>query len=77
VRKPLAVERRDIIATTGPSVYGYKRMEKAISPQGKTYIFLGAREGEVYLELETKTPGAEPFIKIDSSEFARWKRKDM
>lgn len=74
MRKPLAVQRRDYIARSGPSIYGIKRMDRVISPEGETFIFLGVREGEVYLEREDKARG-EPFLVVDSSSFARWSKK--
>ncbi|HOM71392.1 MAG TPA: hypothetical protein PLU88_03110 [Armatimonadota bacterium] len=71
MRKPVAVQRRDYIASTGPSIFGIKRMDKVTSPQGEKFTFLGVREGEVYVEREDKTKG-EPFVIIDTSEFSRW-----
>jgi hypothetical protein len=70
----LAVERRDYIAKSGPSIYGIKRMEKVVSPQGEMFTFLGVREGEVFLEREDKTKD-EPFLTVDSSEFSKWTKK--
>jgi len=75
MRKPVAVQRRDYIASSGPTIYGIRRMDKVTSPRGETFIFLGVREGEVILERETKTPQSEPFVIVDSSEFAAWKKK--
>ena len=74
MRKPLAVQRRDYVAKSGPSIYGIKRMDKVVSPQGEIFIFLGVREGEVYLERENKAKG-EPFLTVDSSDFASWKKE--
>lgn len=73
MRKPLAVQRRDYVAGTGPSIYGIKRMDKVISPGGETFIFLGVKEGEVYLERENKTAG-DPFLITDSSKFSSWQK---
>jgi len=70
-KKPIAVQRRDIIANSGPSVYGITRNTKVKSPSGEAFIFLGVRDGEVWLEREDKTKG-EAFISVDSSEFADW-----
>ncbi|MDH7601116.1 MAG: hypothetical protein QHI38_03110 [Armatimonadota bacterium] len=71
--KPLAVIRRDIIASTGPSVYGIKRMDKVLSPQREVFVFLGVSDGICHLEREDKRK--EPvFIKVDSEEFANWKK---
>lgn len=75
MKKPLAVQRRDYIATSGPSIYGITRMDKVTSPGGETFIFLGVREGEVFLEQETKKPNADPFLVVDSTEFAKWEKK--
>ena len=74
MRKPLAVQRRDYIASSGPSIYGIKRMDRVASPQGEIFIFLGVREGAVYLEREDKTKG-EPFAVVDSSIFANWTKQ--
>lgn len=74
MRKPLAVQRRDYLASSGPSIYGIKRMDRVTSPEGEVFIFLGVREGHVYLEREDKTRG-EPFLDLDSSAFSRWSKK--
>ncbi|MBI2842506.1 MAG: hypothetical protein HYX78_03820 [Armatimonadetes bacterium] len=73
MRKPLAVQRRDYLVKSGPSIYGIKRMEKVVSPSGEIFIFLGVREGEVYLEREDKSKD-EPFVTLDSSEFAKYSK---
>lgn len=72
-RKPAAVVRRDIIASTGPSIYGLKRMEKVRRPGGEVFIFLGVSDGVAYLERDDKTKG-EPFIEVDSEELRDWGR---
>ncbi len=59
---------------TGPSIFGITRMDKVKSPTGELLIFLGVREGEVYLEREDKTKG-EPFVIVDSSEFMRFQKQ--
>jgi len=64
------------MSSSGPSIYGIKRMDKVVSPGGETFIFLGVREGQVFLERETKSPGAEPFLTIESTAFANWKKKE-
>lgn len=71
-KKPLAVLRRDIIANTGPSIYGIKRNDKIISPKGERFTFLGVGEGLAYLERDDKTKG-EPIIELESEELSRWK----
>lgn len=71
--KPLAVIRRDIIASTGPSVYGIKRQDKVVSPQGEVFIFLGVADGICHLEREDKTK-APVFVQVDSEDFATWKK---
>lgn len=71
--RPLAVVRRDIIAETGPSIYGIKRMERVISPKGEAFVFLGVGEGIVHVEREDKARG-EPFVEIDSADFSKWKK---
>ncbi len=71
--KPLAVIRRDILAGTGPSIYGTKRMEKVRSPEGEIFTFLGVCDGVVHVERDDKTKG-EPFREVDSEEFAKWKK---
>lgn len=73
MRKPIAVIRRDIIANTGPSIYGLKRMDKVISPSGELFTFLGVSEGIVHLERDDKTKG-QPFLEVESEEFAAWKK---
>lgn len=74
MNKPLAVQRRDYIANSGPTLFGSKRMDKMVSPQGEAFTFLGARDGEVILERDDKTKGT-PFVTIDSSEFSRWSKQ--
>lgn len=71
--KPTAVIRRDILSTTGPSIFGVKRMEKVRSPKGEIFSFLGVSEGVVYLERDDKTKG-QPFEEIESDEFNKWKK---
>jgi hypothetical protein len=73
LNKPAAVVRRDIIASTGPTIYGLKRMDRVRSPQGEVFVFLGVCDGLAYVERENKGKG-EPFLKIDSEEFAAWKK---
>lgn len=73
MRKPLAVVRRDYLVGTGPSIYGYKRMDRVASPEGEVFIFLGVKDGEVFLERYDKSKG-EPFMKVDSSDFTRWRK---
>jgi hypothetical protein len=73
MRKPLAVQRREYMASTGPTLFGMKRLDKCVSPKGQTCLFLGARDGEVYLECEDKAM-VDPFIKVDSDEFRQWKK---
>lgn len=71
--KPIAVVRRDIIASTGPGIYGIKRMDKVRSPRGETFTFLGVCDGVAHAERDDKTKG-EPFVEIDSEEFAGWRK---
>lgn len=71
--RPLAVVRRDILANTGPSIYGIKRMDKVHSPKGEMFTFLGVSEGIVHVERDDKTKGT-PFVEIDSEEFSKWKK---
>ena len=73
LKKPLAVIRRDIIASTGPTIYGLTRMDKVVSPKGERCAFLGVCDGVAYLEREDKAKG-EPIIEVDSGEFAIWKK---
>ena len=72
-KKPAAVMCRDIIAATGPGVYGIKRMDKVLSPKKELFTFLGVCDGVVHLEREDKTK-EEPFVEVDSEEFAAWKK---
>ncbi|MCE5313540.1 MAG: hypothetical protein ABFD49_02050 [Armatimonadota bacterium] len=73
MNKPIAVQRRDIIAATGPGIYGINRNDKVRSPKGETFIFLGVSEGIAHVERIDKTKGL-PFVEIDSSEFSRWQK---
>lgn len=73
MQKPIAVVRRDIIASTGPGIYGLKRMDKVRSPKGEIFTFLGVSEGIAYVERDDKTKG-KPFEEIDSEAFSAWKR---
>jgi hypothetical protein len=70
--KPIAVIRRDIMAATGPGIYGIKRLDKVKSPAGEVFTFLGVCDGVCHLERDDKTKGA-PFTEVDSEDFARWK----
>jgi hypothetical protein len=74
MEKPLAVQRRDYLANSGPSLFGIARMQKVVSPKGEVFIFLGAREGQVFLEREDKKKGS-PFVEIDSSEFRNYTKQ--
>ena len=71
--KPIAVVRRDILATTGPSIYGIKRHDKVRSPGGEIFTFLGVCDGVAHAERDDKTK-SNPFVEIDSEEFAHWKK---
>ena len=74
MNKPSAVVRRDIIASTGPSIYGIKRMEKVRSPEeGHVFTFLGVCDGVAHLERDDKSKG-QPFVEIESDAFAKWKK---
>ncbi|MDO8681939.1 MAG: hypothetical protein Q7N50_00460 [Armatimonadota bacterium] len=74
MEKPLAVQRKQYMANSGPSLFGVSRMQKVASPAGEIFTFLGAHEGMVYLEREDKTKG-KPFVEIDSSDFRDYKRQ--
>jgi hypothetical protein len=74
LQKPLAVQRRDYIANSGPTVFGFNRMDKVVSPGGEIFVFIGVRDGKVILEREDKTKG-EPFVVVDSSTFTQWKKQ--
>ncbi len=71
--KPLAVIRRDIMASTGPGIYGIKRSDKVKSPKGEFFIFLGVCDGIAYVEREDKTKG-EAFLEIDTEDFEDWRK---
>lgn len=73
MNRPIAVVRRDIIASTGPSIYGIKRSDKVRSPNSETFTFLGVCDGVVHVERDDKTK-SNPFVEVDSEEFARWKK---
>ena len=72
MEKPLAVQRRDYLANSGPSLFGVTRMQKVVSPEGEVFVFLGVHEGQVYLEREDKKK-APPFLEIETSEFRDYK----
>ena len=71
--KPIAVVRRDILAGTGPSIYGIKRNDRVVSPEGEVFTFLGVAEGIAHVEREDKTRG-KAFVEVDSEAFAKWRR---
>jgi hypothetical protein len=73
LQKPIAAVRRDIIASTGPAVYGIQRQDKVRSPQGESFTFLGVSDGVAYLERDDKTKG-KPFEEVDSELFAKWRK---
>ena len=71
--KPLAVTRRDIIASTGPGIYGISRMDKVRSPKSEVFMFLGVCDGIAYMERDDKTKG-EAIEEIDTEIFAKWRK---
>lgn len=71
--KPLAVIRRDIMANTGPGIYGIKRSDKVKSPKSELFTFLGVCDGIAHVEREDKTKG-EPFLEIDTEDFEDWRK---
>ncbi len=71
--KPIAVIRRDIVAQTGPSIYGIKRNDRVLSPEGEAFTFLGVAEGIAHVEREDKTRG-KAFVEVESEAFAKWRR---
>ena len=71
--KPTAVVRRDIIASTGPGIFGIKRMDKVLSPKREVFTFIGVCDGTVHVERDDKTKGA-AFEEIDSDVFRNWKK---
>lgn len=71
--KPTAVRRRDIIAATGPGIYGIQRMDKVRSPKAEVFTFLGVCDGLAYLERDDKAKGT-PFEEIDTEVFAKWRK---
>ena len=71
--RPIAVVRRDIIASTAPSIYGIQRMEKVRSPKGEIFAFLGVCDGVAHVEREDKTKGS-PFEEVDSEDFSKWRK---
>jgi hypothetical protein len=73
LQKPIAVVRRDIIAATGPGIYGMQRQDKVRSPQGEIFTFLGVCDGIVYVERNDKAKG-KPFEEVDSEVFAKWRK---
>ncbi len=73
LKKPIAVIRRDIMANTGPHIYGLDRLDKVRAHGKEIFTFLGVADGVVHLERDDKTKG-EPFVEIDSEDFADWKK---
>ncbi|MFQ3549099.1 MAG: hypothetical protein SNJ70_05060 [Armatimonadota bacterium] len=73
MNKPTAVRRKEIIANTGPSLYGVNRLDRVRSPKGEIFTFLGVCDGIAYIEREDKTKG-EPFIEIESENFETYKK---
>ncbi len=73
LNKPVAVVRRDIIASTGPTIYGISRMDKVRSPQNELFTFLGVSDGIAYLERDDKTKG-KAFVEVDTELFAKWRK---
>lgn len=73
LKKPVAVLRRDIIANTGPRIYGLNRMDKVISPSKEVFTFLGVADGIAHVERDDKNKG-EPFVEVDSEQFSDWKK---
>jgi hypothetical protein len=73
LNKPIAVIRREIIANTGPDIYGIKRNDRVRSPKGEIFIFLGVSEGIAHVERIDKTKG-NSFVEVDSGEFSRWQK---
>ena len=73
MNRPAAVVRRDIIASTGPGIYGIKRMDKVRSPEGDAFTFLGVCDGVAHVERVDKTKG-QPFVEVESDVFAKWKK---
>lgn len=71
--KPVAVVRRDIIAATGPGIYGMQRMDKVRSPKAEVFTFLGVCDGIAHVERDDKTKG-KPFEEIDTEVFAKWRK---
>lgn len=71
--KPIAVVRRDIIASTGPGIYGIKRMDKVRSPKGEMFTFLGVCDGIAHVERDDKSRG-EMFLEVDSEKFSDWRK---
>ena len=71
--KPTAVIRRDIIASTGPGIFGIKRMDKVLSPKKEIFTFIGVCDGIAHVERDDKTKGP-AFEEIDSDLFKNWKK---
>lgn len=71
--KPIAVVRRDIIAATGPGIYGIQRMDKVRSPRAEVFTFLGVCDGIAYLERDDKSKG-KPFEEIETEDFHKYRK---
>ena len=72
-KKPDAVVRRDIIANTGPSIYGFNRMDKVRSPKGELFTFLGVCDGVAHVERDDKSKGP-AFEEIESEDLGKWRK---
>lgn len=71
--RPTAVVRKEIMNSTGPSIYGTQRLDKVRSPKGEVFTFLGVCDGIVHLEQEVEG-GPSKFLEMDSSDFSKYKK---
>lgn len=72
--KPIAVQRKQYLDNSGPSLFGITKLQKVVSPKGNVFTFLGVRDGVVFLEREDKTKGA-AFVEVDSDDFQAYKKQ--
>ena len=73
MRRNIAAERREILASTGPEGMGFRRFDKAVDPKGDVYVFLGIRDGEDHLEKEDAKETL--FVKVGVFDFQYWKKQ--
>jgi hypothetical protein len=72
--KPIAVQRKQYLDNSGPSLFGIAKLQKVASTSGEVFTFLGVRDGVAYLEREDKTKGP-AFVEVDSDDFRDYTKR--